>query len=299
MIVHDVKQGSTAWLKLRAGIPTASEFHQIITPTGQPSKSAERYCCDLLAERILGRPLEQYVSLAMERGSELEAEAILAYEFERSLDTEVVGFVSDDLRKFGASPDRLVGDDGLLEIKCPGAGVHVGYMLLKPADRRYYPQIQGQLWISGRKWVDIMSYHPEMPRAIVRVQRDESYIEALSLAVICFWEHLESQWTELQNDLGLNIDTKKPEPEYLKPEDFTRAERNEIALMLMKNGTITEASSDKATEQFAAYLLKYEGSKDYLMEEAARYVTESQGVDPLELAQADAEAVAARAGVTR
>ena len=212
MIVHDVKQGSPEWLKLRAGIPTASEFHQVITPTGKPSGQAKRYCCDLLAERILGEPLEKYVTRAMERGSELESEAMYAYEFERDLDTQAVGFISDDGEQFGygASPDRLVGDDGLLEIKCPGPGVHVGYLLLQPADRNYYPQLQGQLWITGRKWVDIMSYHPDIPRAIVRVERDVPYIKVLASAVTGFSEHLESKWVQLQKDLSLNGAALRP-----------------------------------------------------------------------------------------
>ncbi len=217
MIVHDVKQGSTDWLRLRAGIPTASEFLKIITPTGKASSQAARYCCDLIAERILGRPLESYVSLAMERGSELESEAISAYEFERELDTFIVGFVTDKLGRWGASPDRLVGEDGLLEVKCPDAGVHVGYLLMRPADRKYYPQIQGQLWITGRKWVDIFSYHPEMPRAIVRVERDEDYLGLLSKAVTSFSQNLDAVWSDLRESLG--VEPKADDPLELQPED--------------------------------------------------------------------------------
>jgi len=217
MIVHDVKQGGAEWLRLRAGIPTASEFHQIFTPTGKTSSQADRYRCDLIAERILGRPLESYVSFAMERGSELEDEAFSAYEFERSLDTFEVGFVTDKLGRWGASPDRLVGDDGLLEVKCPDAGVHVGYLLMRPADRKYYPQIQGQLWITGRKWVDIMSYHPEMPRAIVRVERDEEYLELLSKAVTDFSQHLDSAWLYLREIVG--VEPKADDPLELHQSD--------------------------------------------------------------------------------
>ena len=210
MIVHDVKQGGADWLRLRAGIPTASAFYKIITPTGKVSSQADRYRCDLIAERILGRPLEAYVSFAMERGSELEDEAFSAYEFERALDTFEVGFVTDDLGRWGASPDRLVGDDGLLEVKCPDAGVHVGYLLMRPADRKYYPQIQGQLWITGRKWVDIMSYHPQMPRAIVRVERDDEYLELLSKAVASFSQSLDDAWSGLRESLG--IEPKADDP---------------------------------------------------------------------------------------
>ena len=186
MIVHDVKQGTPEWSRLRAGIPTSSEFARLVTPTGKASAQAEKYRADLIAERMLGRPLEKPITMAMERGSELEAEAIAAYEFYCSMDTELVGFVTDDLCRWGTSPDRLVGEDGLLEIKCPDAGTHAGYLLAKPADRKFFPQLQGQLFITCRKWVDIMSFHPEMPPAIVRVERDEAYIGLLSLILASF-----------------------------------------------------------------------------------------------------------------
>ena len=142
MIVHDCIQGTTEWLSVRAGIPTASMFDQIITPkTGKLSTSSEGYMLRLLAERILKRPIEQQAfSGWMDRGSAMESDAVAFYEFQRSLDTVKVGFITNDAGTIGASPDRLVGDDGLLEIKCPSEAVHMGYLLHGSLGEKHRPR---------------------------------------------------------------------------------------------------------------------------------------------------------------
>lgn len=202
MIIHDVQQGTTEWLTLRSGIPTASMFSKIITPkTGKASESQYGYQNALLAERLMGRPLTEHVSFWMERGSNMEAEAVAFYEFQRDVTTVPIGFVTNDAKTIGASPDRFIenDDDGALEIKCPSPAQHVQYLLWKEnsVDRAYYPQIQGQLWICEKKWVDILSYHPEMAPALVRVYRDEEYIAKLSAAVNAFSVALEMAAAEL------------------------------------------------------------------------------------------------------
>jgi hypothetical protein len=191
MILHDVKQGTPAWLAARAGIPTASCFEQIITPEGKPSGQAERYLHRLLAERIMAHPCIDHVSYWQGRGSAMEAEAVSYYEGLRELDTVVVGFVSNDERTIGASPDRLVGDAGLLEIKVPAEHTHVSYLLGRGLDTKYRPQAQGQLWVTRRAWLDLLSYHPDMPPALIRAERDEDYIAKLSRAVTAFSGELE------------------------------------------------------------------------------------------------------------
>lgn len=210
MIIHNVRQCSSAWLELRAGIPTASDFESIVTPTGKISKAQDNYLYSLLAERIMGRPTTEHVSMWMERGSQMESEAVEFYELQRDIETIPVGFVTNDAGTIGASPDRLVGDDGLLEIKCPAEHTHVSYLLFKPVDRKYYPQLQGQLWITGRKWVDILSYHPAMPQALVHVERDAEYIELLSSEVEKFSARLEAMALELA-ERGLIQDKSKLE----------------------------------------------------------------------------------------
>jgi YqaJ-like viral recombinase domain len=191
VIIHPVTQGSPEWLALRCGIPTASCFDQIVTPKGKPSSQAERYMHTLLAERIMGHPAQEIVTGWMDRGSRTESEAVAYYEGQRDLDTERIGFLTNNAGTIGASPDRFVGADGLLEIKVPREHTHVGYLLTRSVDAVYYPQVQGQLWISERTWLDILSYHPEMPPALIRVERDEAYIATLAAAVGAFAEAID------------------------------------------------------------------------------------------------------------
>ncbi len=179
MKVYDFEQGSEEWLQIRLGKPTASEFDKIITGTGKASTQVNGYINKLLAEVIMGKPAESFKSEAMERGSQLEQEAADYYEMLNDAVLHKVGFCTDDAGLFGCSPDRLVGDDGLLEIKCPLPHTHVSYLLSGKMDTGYKPQVQGQLMITGRAWCDFMSYHPDMPPLIVRVDRDEDYIESL------------------------------------------------------------------------------------------------------------------------
>jgi len=153
----------------------------------------------------------------------MEEEAVSFYELQRDCETVKVGFITNDEGTIGASPDRLVGEDGLLEIKVPKESTHVSYLLKKAVDQAYYPQVQGQLWVSGRKWVDILSYHPEMPPALIRVERDEEFIAFLQSAVVEFSSALEKQAVEAAargwipereegfGDLGVDEDDVRPQ----------------------------------------------------------------------------------------
>jgi YqaJ-like viral recombinase domain len=118
-IFHDVAQYSDQYDRLKLGIPTSSHFHKIITPQGKPSKQWREYACMLIAERILQRKIDLYKSLPMERGLIIEAEAADWSEFDQDVTVQRGGFITDDNRAIGCSPDRLVGDEGLLEIKAP------------------------------------------------------------------------------------------------------------------------------------------------------------------------------------
>jgi hypothetical protein len=153
----------------------------------------------------------------MYRGSEHEAEAVSYYEMARGVDTEVVGFCTNDEGIIGASPDRLVGEEGLLEIKVPSPAIHVGYMLSQDgAGDEYRVQAMGQLWITGRQWVDIMSYNPGMPEALVRFNRDKVFIGMLASAVTEFSEKLEAHTARFR-ELGW---IKDPEPEQIEDGDY-------------------------------------------------------------------------------
>lgn len=200
MIVHNVVQGSEEWRRLRMGVPTASEFSRILTPGGKPSASSEAYLCELLGELLMARPMEAPSFPWMQRGHDLEADAALWYELQSDVETQIVGFCTTDDGRIGASPDRLVGDDGLLEIKCPSPETHVRYLLFpdKGVDAAYKVQVLGQLYVTERAWCDVVSYHPELPSVIVRVERDEEYIAKLAGALREFVDRLAEAKAVLQ-----------------------------------------------------------------------------------------------------
>lgn len=183
MIILDVTQGSEEWKAARLGIPTASNFDKIITnKTAKLSDSSSKYAYALVAEALLGVEADGASGGFLARGKDVEREARLFYEMAKNVDVKEIGFVLRDDRRVGCSPDGFVGDDGIIEIKCPSAAVHIGY-LVGDAGIGYQAQVQGQLWLTGRKWVDTISYHGLMPSTILRVARDEEYIEKLASAV--------------------------------------------------------------------------------------------------------------------
>lgn len=198
MKVFDVIQGTPEWAQLRSGIPTASQFHRIITPSGEPSKMAEMYMFELLAERLLGEPTVEYTSHWMDRGSEFESEAVNFYEFTTDTETQKVGFILNDAGTVGASPDRLVGENGLLEIKVGKPSTHIGLLLKSgKAYEEHRIQTQGQLMVAEREWNDLMAYNPGLSPVIYRVEREEKFIRMLDAALKAFCEVMETQYRVL------------------------------------------------------------------------------------------------------
>jgi hypothetical protein len=191
MIVLNCAQGSDEWIDARRAIPTASQFDRIITPkTGKLAAAADKYAYELLAEELLGHALDEGESQFMQRGTLTERHAIEFYEFQNDIETTKVGFILRDDMRAGCSPDRLVGDDGGLEIKCPSAAVHVSYMLGADADK-YRCQVQGALWLTGRAWWDWLSFNPELPAVLIRHERDEDFIKNLAMRVEQFIEYMD------------------------------------------------------------------------------------------------------------
>lgn len=194
MKIHDVEQGSPAWLELRLGRPTASEFDKIVTPLGKLSKAetSTKYAYWLTAERMLNRPLTSIDNLKwVERGKLMEPAALKMYRFEHALDVRKVGFITTDDGRIGASPDGLVvGENAAVELKCPSEQVQMGYVLdgFGPA---YYVQVQGQMLVGEFEWVDRYAFHPEMPSAHKRTYRDEPFIAKLREGLDEFTDRLE------------------------------------------------------------------------------------------------------------
>jgi putative phage-type endonuclease len=182
-IIKDIAQGSEEWLKLRLGVATASNFDKIITSTGKESATLNKYALELATQYLISEPESSYKNEAMQRGNDLEPVARQAYSEATFQVVEEITMFKSDCGNFGYSPDGLIGDDGLIEIKCPQATTHTKYLIdnIMPTD--YWQQVQGGLWVSGRKWIDFASFHPnfkEKKLFIIRVERDETYIAKLA-----------------------------------------------------------------------------------------------------------------------
>lgn len=197
MIIHDCEQGSKAWWALRLGKPTVSRFSRFIQPSKLGySAGAKGFVAELVAERLLGEPLDmvELDTMWTGRGTEMEAEARRFYSAFRNVEVRQVGFITSDSGDIGMSPDGLVGDDGGLEIKCRGAKAHMECVLgLTPVGDPM--QIQGSLYISGRAWWDSLAYNPRLPKRIVR-----SYPESTAQAAIagCVYKLLNDIETALE-----------------------------------------------------------------------------------------------------
>ncbi len=204
MIFHNVEPRSPEWEALRLGKIGSSEFHKILTPA-KMLPSAQRFGLmhRIIAERITGIPVENAGESTkwMDRGTELEDQARIAYEV--LADQEVSGgglFVADD-GVICCSPDSLVGEDGDLEIKCPLIQTQVGYALNGLEDE-YSTQIQGRMMIHGRRWVDIFSYHPALSLPPLRIRRDEAFISKLRPAVDRFRDDLLEAQLRIEQKFG-------------------------------------------------------------------------------------------------
>jgi hypothetical protein len=181
-------QGSEAWFKIRAGIPTASDFSKLITSTGEISKTLPKYAKTLAIEKYSGKPIDTWEgNKYTARGKELEPDAKSLYAFMHDQCLEPVGFVTDDLQRYGCSPDSLVGTDGLAEIKCIKAENHLEAILYYRKHKRcqpdYIQQTQGQLLICERQWCDLIFYHPDLPMLTIRQERDQTIIDALRIHI--------------------------------------------------------------------------------------------------------------------
>lgn len=186
-----MEQRTDEWFSARTGRFTSSRASDLMARTKSgPSTSRGNLIAQLVSERLTGQPVETYRNAAMDRGIELEAEARDAYSFATGRLVEDVGIViCDHLPNTSSSPDGLIGDDGLVEIKCPAAqGKHLFALLRSEHAAEYRWQLQHQLMVTGRQWVDIASYDPRWPDdmqlAIKRVERDEYAIQQLRDAII-------------------------------------------------------------------------------------------------------------------
>jgi putative phage-type endonuclease len=166
-----------------------------------------KYRIQLVTERLTGIPVQGYQNAAMQWGTATEPEARMAYEAHSGAFVEEVGFIKHPTIVWcGASPDGCIGDDGLLEIKCPESTTHLDWMSQERVPPEHIPQIQFQLWVTNRKYCDFVSYDPRFPEHLrlftVRVKRDESYIENLSAEVCNFLSEVDALYLKLMGDVN-------------------------------------------------------------------------------------------------
>lgn len=197
ILVHE--QGSPEWLMSRLGCPSGSGFSKLITATGKSSTQSEGYVNELIAEKVIGEIPENNPNEWMQRGTELEPDARAFYEFEADVTVDEVGFCMHDVYECGVSPDGLVGDAGGLEIKCPKPSTHIKYLRSYELPSEYKAQVMGCLWITEREWWDFLSYHPSLPPMLIRVSRDEEYIQALEKEVIKACETIERMTQKIRS----------------------------------------------------------------------------------------------------
>lgn len=192
MKILNCEQGSDEWKKTRCGIPTSSNFDKIVDTAGKQSKQRKKYLYQLAGERITGKSEDTYQNNAMLRGIETETEARKFYELINNVTVEQIGLcVTEGNAIYAASPDGLVNEDGLIEIKCPLISTHVSYLLDNSLPTEYFLQTQGQLLVTGRKYVDFVSYYPGLKPLIIRIEPDKKFLKVLQNELELFCEELE------------------------------------------------------------------------------------------------------------
>jgi len=197
-IITGLDQGSEAWMALRAGLPTASKFSEIVTGKGEPSKSRQKYMYQLAGERVAGEKESSFQSSAMQTGIAREAEARQLFEMINDVSVEEVGLCLEDDGRWGCSPDGLIGEDGGIEIKSPSLAVHVEYLLSNKIPSVYYQQVQGSMFVTGRKYWWFMSYYPGMKPLMIKAKPDEKFHAALEVELTKFVVELDEIVKKLQ-----------------------------------------------------------------------------------------------------
>ena len=194
-----IAQGTPEWHQLRAGKVTASRVADILakTKTG-PSASRQNYLIELALQRTTGIIQESYSNAAMEWGTQTEPQARVAYEVNTNNFVDQVAFIDHpSIKWFGCSPDGLVSDRGLLEIKCPNSATHWEYFKAKEPPKKYFIQMQAQIAVTGRDWCDFVSFDPRMPDRsqllIVRVDRDDAFIAEMEAEIKKFLEEVQTE----------------------------------------------------------------------------------------------------------
>lgn len=202
-MIEMMDQGSEEWFTIRIGKVTASRVADVLAKTKSGySASRDNYMAQLVCERLTGQKAEGFTNAAMQHGTETEPLARAAYEALKDVLVDEVGFVPHpEIQMAGASPDGLVGDDGLIEIKCPNTATHIDTLLSETVPTKYYTQMQFQLACTGREWCDFVSFDNRLPEElqlfIKRVPRDDTYIKLMEAEIVQFLAELDDKINKL------------------------------------------------------------------------------------------------------
>ena len=198
-----IEQGSVEWHLQRIGKVTASRVADVLSK-GKSGESASRknYRTELVVQRLTGVPGESFTNAAIEHGIATEPMARYAYEAEMGVFVDQVAFIEHPtIANFGCSPDGVIAD-GLIEIKCPNSSTHIEYLTDDKPPAKYIPQMQCQMAVMGARWCDFVSFDPRLPNDlqlfVVRLERDEEYIEAMESEVKKFLSEVEEMFTKLK-----------------------------------------------------------------------------------------------------
>lgn len=197
-----MEQRTEEWFQARLGKVTASRVADVLAKIKSGESASRRnYKIQLVSERLTGERQESYINQAMQDGIDREQFARDRY-VQQFGEVEEVGFVKHPTLEAGASPDGMVGDDGILEIKCPMGSTHTETLMTQDVPSRYIPQIQFQLLVTGRKWCDFVSYNPMFPEHlqvfVKRVEADTVYQKELELEVKQFLSEVDNVINKLK-----------------------------------------------------------------------------------------------------
>ena len=198
-----MEQRTEEWFSARLGKVTASRVADVLAKikSGE-SASRKNYKMELVVQRLTGKPQESFTNAAMEWGTEQEPFARMAYEAHTGTFVKEEGFVDHPtIEGFGCSPDGIVGE-GLIEIKCPNTANHIETVLENKVPSKYIPQMQCQMACTGAKWCDFVSFDPRVPEDlqlfVVRVERDQEYIDAMEVEVKQFLSEVLDLFNQLK-----------------------------------------------------------------------------------------------------
>lgn len=205
MKIHDVAQRTSEWFALRAGKVTGSCAKDMLAKVQRGGEAVVRRDLryKLISERLTGVSQEDgFINAAMQWGLDHEAEAVAAYEAAFSRFVDPIGFVEHDSLPVGTSPDGFIGIDGLLSVKCPKTATHIRYLRERVEPAEHVAQNTHELWLTGRQWIDFVSYDPRLPDGLrlfqIRVTRSRAELDRYEQEIRAFLLEVDEEVQEVQ-----------------------------------------------------------------------------------------------------